>query len=117
MRYVLFVCTDPSGEDYDPAGDNIGEWVGQLDAAGKRVFGQRLEPAKKALTVRKRKGKLLVTNGPFAETKEWIAGFDLLECDSMDEAVEIAGRHPMARFGRIEVRVLWPMDTGIQDRL
>ena len=48
MRYVLFVCTDPSAEDYDPAGDNIGEWVGQLDAAGKRVFGERLEPAEKA---------------------------------------------------------------------
>jgi hypothetical protein len=52
------------------------------------------------------------SNGPFAETKEWIAGFDLLECDSMDEAVEIAGRHPMARFGRIEVRALWPMDQN-----
>jgi hypothetical protein len=107
MRYVLFVCTDPSAEDYDPAGDNIEEWVGQLDAAGKRVFGQRLEPVEKAVTVRRREGKLLVTNGPFAETKEWIAGFDLLECDGMDEAVEIAGRHPMARFGRIEVRALW----------
>jgi hypothetical protein len=106
MRYLLFVCTDPSAEAYDPAGDNIREWVGQLDAAGKRIFGERLEPVEKALTVRKRKGKVLVTNGPFAETKEWIGGFDLLECDSMDEAVEIAGRHPMARFGRIEVRAL-----------
>ena len=39
MRYLLFVCTDPSAEAYDPAGDNVGEWVAQLEAAGKRVFG------------------------------------------------------------------------------
>ena len=54
-----------------------------------------------------RQGQLLVTDGPFAETKEWIGGFDLLECGDIAEAVAIASRHPMARFGRIEVRPVW----------
>jgi hypothetical protein len=48
-----------------------------------------------------------VTDGPFAETKELIAGFDVLECDSLDEAVEIASRHPVAAFGAIDVREFW----------
>jgi hypothetical protein len=56
------------------------------------------------------KGQLLVTDGLFAETKEWIAGFDLLDCGNIDEAIEIASKHPMARFGKIEVRPLWIRD-------
>jgi hypothetical protein len=48
-----------------------------------------------------------VTDGPFAETKEAVGGFDLIECDSFDEAVEIAAGHPIAEFGTIEVRPLW----------
>jgi hypothetical protein len=51
---------------------------------------------------------VLVTDGPFAETKEWIAGFDILECANLDEAIDIAAKHPMARFGRIEIRPFWP---------
>jgi hypothetical protein len=61
-----------------------------------------------ATAVRRRNGKVLVTDGPFAETKEWIAGFDILESPNLDEAVEIATQHPMARFGRIEIRPFWP---------
>jgi hypothetical protein len=55
-------------------------------------------------TVRVRKGQLLVTDGPFIETREWIGGFDFLDCANMEEAIEIASKHPMARFGTIEVR-------------
>ena len=68
--------------------------------------GARLADRADARTVRLRQGRLLVTDGPFAETKEWIAGFDLLECASLAEAIRIASGHPMARFGRIEVRPL-----------
>jgi hypothetical protein len=57
--------------------------------------------------VRVRGGKKLVTDGPFAATKEAIGEFDLLECDSLEEAVEIAASHPNAEFGTIEVRPLW----------
>jgi hypothetical protein len=54
--------------------------------------------------VRVRDGKRYVTDGPFTESKEWICGFDILECDSMDETVELAARHPMARNGQLEIR-------------
>jgi hypothetical protein len=54
-----------------------------------------------------REGKAIVTDGPFTETKEAVGGFDVVECDSLDEAVEIAAAHPVARFGTIEVRPLW----------
>ena len=57
-----------------------------------------------------RSGELLVTDGPFTETKDWIAGFDILECDDLDEAIEIAAKHPMARAGRLELRPFWPID-------
>lgn len=107
MRYLMFVCVDPSAEPFDPAQDNIGEWVSSNDRNGTRIMGQRLEDVGKAKTVRVRKGQLLVTDGPFAETKEWIAGFDLLECKDIEEAIAIASKHPMARFGRIEVRPQW----------
>jgi hypothetical protein len=104
MKFVMFVCTDPSAEKYDPALDNIEEWVSAMDKSGKRVMGQRLAGVEEALTVRKRKGKVIVTRGPFAETTEWIAGFDILECASMEEAAEVAAQHPMARLGKIELR-------------
>jgi len=107
MRYLILVCVDPSGEPFDPAQDNIEEWVSSNDKKGSRILGDRLEHVSKAKTVRVRKGQLLVTDGPFAETREWIGGFDLLDCANIDEAIEIASKHPMARFGRIEVRPLW----------
>ena len=53
---------------------------------------------------------MLVTDGPFTESKEWIAGFDILECDDLDEAIAIAARHPQANGGKIELRPFWPMD-------
>jgi hypothetical protein len=112
MRYLMFVCADPSAEPFDPAQDNIKEWVSSNEKKGSRIMGDRLEHPDKAKTVRIRKGQLLVTDGPFAETREWIGGFDLLDCANMDEAVDIASKHPMARFGRIEVRPLWSGDCA-----
>jgi len=56
------------------------------------------------------KGEVLVTDGPFTESKEWIAGYDMLEAADLDEAIEIASKHPMARFGRIELRPVWPFE-------
>jgi len=107
MRYLMFVCVDPSAEPFDPALDNIEEWVSTNDKKGSRILGNRLEHVSTAKTVRVRKGQRLVTDGPFAETREWIGGFDLLECANIEEAVDIASKHPMARFGKIEVRPVW----------
>jgi len=108
VRYILFVCVDPAAEPYVPQEDNIEDWVAEMDQRNVRILGSRLKELKDARTIRRRNGKVIVTDGPFAETKEWIAGFDLLECDSLDEAIEVASQHPMARFGRLEIRPLWP---------
>ena len=110
MKYMLFICVDPEGEELRPEDDNIHEWVATNRAAGKIIFGERLRPVEDATTVRVRGGKLLVTDGPFAESKEWIAGFDWIEADNLDEAISIASKHPMARAGRIEVRPAWPFE-------
>ena len=111
MRYMMFVATDPEAEPFVPEEDNIGEWVADVEARGLRVTGERLRPVEDATLVRVRGGELLVTDGPFTESKEWIAGFDVLDCRDLDEAIEVASRHPMARFGRIELRPMWPFDV------
>ena len=111
MRYMMFVVHDPAAEPYAPELDNIGEWVAEVSAHGTRITGDRLRPPSHAKTVRVRAGKTVVSDGPFTEAKEWIAGFDLLDCASLDEAVAIAARHPMARFGSIELRPFWPIDV------
>lgn len=110
MEYMLFIATDPEAEPYDPAEDDIKVWVDDLIARGASIRGDRLRPVEDATLVRRRNGELLVTDGPFTESKEWIAGYDIIECADLDEAIEIAGRHPMARFGRIEIRPVWPLD-------
>ena len=110
MRYILFVCVDPAAETYVPQEDNIEDWVAEMDQRNVRVLGSRLKELKDARTIRRRNGNVIVTDGPFAETKEWIAGFDLLECANLDEAIEVASQHPMARFGRLELRPLMPED-------
>jgi hypothetical protein len=66
-----------------------------------------LRPAEDATTVRVREEEVLLSDGPFAETKEQMAGYDIIECENLDEAIEVASRHPVARFGSIEVRPLW----------
>ena len=113
MRYLMFVATDPDGEapDDDRDADLARAWVADVDGRGKRLVGDRLRPAADATTVRVRQGELLVTDGPFVESKDWIAGFDVLDCDDLDEAIEIASQHPMARAGRLELRPVWPFGT------
>jgi hypothetical protein len=112
MKYMMFVATDP-----DVAADETGEgtldidtWVNSNNASGKRVFGERLRPAEDSTTVRRRGGKVMVTDGPFAESREWIVGFDILDCSDLDEAIEIASQHPMAATGRLELRPFAPLE-------
>ena len=71
---------------------------------GRRLTGNVLGSTSAATTVRVRDGELLVSEGPFAETAEVIVGFDLLDCADLDEAIEVARTHPMARQGRLELR-------------
>ena len=110
MRYMMFVVADPAAAaEAEPIeGDlTIEEWLDEVDPSGKRVLGDRLRPVSDATTVRVSKGEVLVTDGPFTESKEWIAGFDILECDNLDEAIAIASRHPQANGGKLELRPFW----------
>ena len=111
MKYLMFVCVDGSHE-LDPAevasiGPDTEAWVKEMDGRGVRLQGQRLADAQDATTVRLRDGQVVVADGPFAETKEQIAGFDLLECADLDEAIEVASKHPVARFGMLDLRPFW----------
>ena len=107
MKYFMFVVEDPTAEPYVPEEDNIGAWVEEMTARGVNQKGDRLRPAAEAKTVRRRGDDLIVTDGPFTESREVIAGYDILECADLDEAIEVASKHPMARFGRIEIRPFW----------
>ena len=104
MKYLMLVCTDAEPETDDTAIPDIDVWVEENDTAGRRVIGMELVSPAMAKTVRVRNGETLVSDGPFAETKELIVGFDLLECSSLAQAIEVARAHPMAHHGRIEIR-------------
>ncbi|TAM71242.1 MAG: hypothetical protein EPN48_01280 [Microbacteriaceae bacterium] len=110
MRFLFLICTDSTAEPYEAAEDNIEEWITDVTGSGVHVIGDRLRPGEEAVTVKRRNGRVVATDGPFAETKELIAGFDVIDCASREEAVEIASQHPMARFGQIDVREFWPFD-------
>src|SRR3984957_17041500 len=86
-------------------------WVEEMDGRGVRLLGRELELPETAATVRVRDGETLVTDGPFAETKEFIAGFDVLECADLDEAIEVAAKHPSSWFQAIEIR---PFRDGLE---
>jgi hypothetical protein len=111
MKYLMTVLVEPIDEVVDGAKD-IEDWVSEHDADGTRFFGDRLAPASQAKTVRIRKGGTLVTDGPFAEAHEAIAGFDILECETLEDAVAIALDHPMSREGAIEVRPFYDWSNG-----
>jgi hypothetical protein len=91
-----------------PAGRALRAWVDETGARGVNLAGGRLEQPSAARTVRVRDGEMLVTDGPFVETKEQVAGLNILTCPSLAEAAEIAARHPTARIGAIEVRPFVP---------
>ena len=101
MKYMMFVCTDTEPDTDKSDEPDIDVWVAENDARGRRLDGDALAPTSAATTVRVRNGQLLVSDGPFTETKE---GYDVLECADLDEAIEVARAHPMARGGRLELR-------------
>ncbi len=113
MEYVLLYSAGTDPQPYDAGEDNIAEWVDDLIARDVSEFGERLRPGQDATTVRVRDGRVLVTEGPYTEAKEWVGGFDVIDCADLDEAIEIAARHPAARSGTAEVRpfVVWPDAT------
>lgn len=114
MKYMMLICIDEverrqhverrTPEEAAETRRQMGAWLADTDGRGVRLHGGELQPASSATTVRQRDGQLLVTDGPFAETKEQIAGYDVIECANLEEAIEVASRHPVAQWGSIEVR-------------
>jgi hypothetical protein len=103
VKYLLLICIDPSiTPDEEPGA--INRWVESVE--GVRVDGGPLRPPATAATVRVRSGERVVSDGPFAETTEYVAGYDVLDCETREQALDIAAAHPVARFGSIEVRQL-----------
>lgn len=105
MKYLLFICSDGKAkpEKMQKMRD-CPVWAEEMDGRGVRLLGRELDLPETAVTVRVRDGETLVTDGPFVETKEFIAGFDVLECADLDEATEVAAKHPVSWFDAIEIR-------------
>lgn len=106
MKYMLLVCGDDTADASGMA--PVEPWVEEQGVQrGVRLHGHRLRLPAEAVTVRVRNGEVLRSDGPFAETKEYVAGYDILECESLEEAVEVAAKHPVATIGAMEVRAFW----------
>lgn len=107
MRYLMLVRVpedaSPTPQEADPSA-----WHAEALRRGQHLMGQRLRPPSDATTVHRWDGTLSVTHGPFVEVAEHVVGFDLLEVATPEEAVEVAAGHPVARFGALELRQLWP---------
>jgi len=116
MKYVLLIYDDES--IYGRMSDDernafMGEYftyTQEIQSDGKWLAGHALHPTSASTSVRVREGDVLVTDGPFAETKEQLGGFYAVEAESLDEAIELARRIPSARIGTIEVRPIMEFD-------
>jgi hypothetical protein len=108
MKFLLLHYADESAEwsaeEIREDQALLAAWLEDTIARGVNLQGNYLQPSRNAATIRARDGELLLTDGPFAETKEQIAGFDIIECADMQEALRVAGAHPTTRHGAIEIR-------------
>lgn len=115
MRYLLLITDDESRlTDPDPGAvttmnEDYAKFMVEMGERGALQGGERLHPVADATTVSVRDGEVLAVDGPFAETKEQIAGYFLVDCADLDEAIEIASKIPTAQTGHIEVRPIWEM--------
>ena len=109
------ICTEEKAiNSQDPAADaamlaDYGTWAEEMGKRGVLQGGERLRPTTDATTVSVKDGKVLTSDGPFAETKEQIGGYFLVDCKDLDEAIEVASKIPGARHGSVEVRPIWDM--------
>jgi len=115
MRYALLIANDEvayearSPKEAQATLAEYGAWVEEMGKRGVLQGGERLRPTTEATTVRVQDSETLTTDGPFAETKEQIGGFFLVDCKDLDEAIEVAAKLPGAKHGTIEVRPIWEM--------
>ena len=112
MQYMLLIYSaegagpQPGTDEWGPFMQGYNDFTNEVRDAGKLVAGDALQPVATATTVSVRDGKTHTVDGPFAETKEVLGGYYLLECEDLDEALAYAAKIPTADYGRIEVRPL-----------
>jgi hypothetical protein len=109
MQYVVLIYTEERNEPTEPAAvrpmmAEYSDYTRMLRERGHLLAGEALQPTSTATTVRVRDGQTMTTDGPFAETKEALGGFYLIEAADLDEALELSGRCPGAKWGSVEVR-------------
>ena len=109
MKYLCLICAEKVMEQMSPAEadahfEEYREFTSALRASGHYVSCNRLEPPNTATTVRVRQGKVSAVDGPYAETKEQLGGYYLIEAKDLNEAMQIAARIPGARIGCVEIR-------------
>jgi hypothetical protein len=110
MKYLLLICTDETTEVGGPDRTaEYGKWAEEAATRGVLVAGERLRPTSDATTVRVRNNETLVADGPFAETKEQVGGFFIIDVPNIDDAVKAAAMLPGAQDGTVEVRPIWEM--------
>ena len=114
MRYLLLIyevdrAAEPSPAEAQAELMRYGAFTEEVRRRDLFRAGEALEPANTATTVRVRDGRAVVTDGPFAETKEFLGGFYLLECRDLDEAIELAKKLPAVERGSIEIRPIWEL--------
>jgi hypothetical protein len=113
MRYLLLIYENEATAPADEA--ELTKWfdyTARLKASGCHLGGEALQPTSTATTVRKKGGKVITSDGPFAETKEQLGGFYMVECKDLDEALKWAGEIPSAGRGPVEVRPIMEFPQG-----
>jgi hypothetical protein len=116
MQYILLIANDEtidqamSPDEAAAQTAAYGAWVEQCASQGALVAGERLRFTSDATTVQVRNDQVVTIDGPFAETKEQIGGFFIIEVEDLDQAVQAASMLPAATTGSIEIRPIWPMD-------
>lgn len=119
MKYMLLIHGEEhawsslSENDQKAMSAEYGKFTESIQATGNLIAGAQLRPTSSATSVRLRDGKRLVTDGPFAETREQLGGYYLIDAKDLDEAIGIAARIPSARFGTIEVRPVVEMPVPV----
>lgn len=118
MKYLLLCCSDEkqreamSTRESDAVMEETIAYCDALKQSGRLIMAEPLESVRTAMTVRVRNGKPSVTDGPFAETKEQVGGFFLINARDLNDALQVASKFPSARLGSIEVRPVRDMAGG-----
>jgi hypothetical protein len=118
MKYLLMICNSEAEHAKIPAAERqaiyaaFGAFTQEVKDRGVYLGGNPLHPTSTSTTVRVRDNKVLTTDGPFAETKEQLGGYYLLNCANLDEAIELAAKIPSAKYGSVEIRPILELGSA-----